>query len=431
MVSILNCLNVDLRNENFSNYNRLIRKVKRLARGNAILLPTVRFPRLKFGDDCLQFVFGFESVAPIAAGWFGKVETVYVYTTKERKIVMKTYSKASEITVGVIGYGGAFNMGKAHLAQMQMAGMTPRAVAEIDPERLKVASDDFPGIEVYSSVDEMLAGSDVQLIAIITPHNTHAELAIKCLRAGRHVVCEKPLAITTEECDAMIAAAKEAGVVLSTYHNRHWDGCILRAVEQIRERKVIGEVIRIEAHMGGYGKPGDWWRTSKSISGGILYDWGVHLLEYALQLLDGEIVEVSGFAKKGFWGPQTKWQEDANEDEGFAVVRLSNGQWLNLTVTSIDAKGKDGQLEITGTKGAYVFDGGTWTLYSHGDGVKTVTTGRNPNSEGRKFYQNIADHLVEGEKLVITPEWSRRPIHILDLACKSAEINRAMKAKHA
>jgi len=343
---------------------------------------------------------------------------------------MKMYSAASEITAGVIGYGGAFNMGKAHLSQMQQAGMTPKAVAEIDPERLDVAREEFPGIETYSSVDEMLAKSDVQMIAIITPHNTHAELAIKCLKAGRHVCCEKPLAITTEECDEMIAAAEASGVVLSTYHNRHWDGCILRAVEQIRDKQVIGDVVRIEAHMGGYGQPRDWWRTSKEISGGILYDWGVHLLEYSLQLLDGQIMEVSGFAKQGYWGPQTAWGADANEDEGYAVVRLSSGQWLTLTVSSIDSKGKDGQLEITGTEGTYVFDGGSWSVYSQEDGVKTVRSGRNPASEGWRFYQNIADHLVKGEKLVITPEWSRRPIHILDLACKSVEANCAIKAVH-
>lgn len=343
---------------------------------------------------------------------------------------MKKYARPEEITVGVIGYGGAFNMGKAHLSQMAQAGMKPKAVAEIDPARLAVAETDFPGIETYASADAMLAASDVQLIAIITPHNTHAELATKCLKAGRHVVCEKPLAITTAECDAMIAAAKEAGVVLSTYHNRHWDGCILRAVEQIRAGRVIGDIVRIEAHMGGYAKPGDWWRTSKSISGGILYDWGVHLLEYSLQLLDGDMVEVSGFAKKGHWGPQTKWGADANEDEGFAVVRFSGGQWLNLTVTTIDTKGKDGQLEITGTEGTYVFDGRTWTLYAQKGGVKTVQSGINPPSEGEKFYQNIADHLVKGERLVITPEWSRRPIHILDLACQSAAANRAMPALH-
>ena len=123
---------------------------------------------------------------------------------------MKRYKTAGAITCGVIGYGGAFNMGRAHLNEMKKAGMTPTAVCEIDPERLKVATQDFPGIETYSTAAEMLKKSKVQLLAIITPHNTHAKLALQCLKAGRHVVCEKPLAITTAECDAMIAAAKKS-----------------------------------------------------------------------------------------------------------------------------------------------------------------------------------------------------------------------------
>jgi scyllo-inositol 2-dehydrogenase (NADP+) len=192
---------------------------------------------------------------------------------------MPHFPKASDIKVGVVGYGGAFNMGRAHLQQMQAAGMTPTAVAEVDTERLKVATVDFPGIETYATVEAMLKKSKVNLIVLITPHNTHAPLALKCLKAGRHVVCEKPLAITTVEVNDMIASAKRSNVMLSTYHNRHWDGRILQAVERIKKKKEIGNIVRIECHMGGYGQPRDWWRTSRKISGGILYDWGVHLLE--------------------------------------------------------------------------------------------------------------------------------------------------------
>ncbi len=344
---------------------------------------------------------------------------------------MKRFKKAADIKVGVIGYGGAFNMGRSHLGQMQQAGMTPTAVAEIDETRLTVAQTDFPGIETYTSTKEMLKKSDVNMIAIITPHNTHADLAAQCLKAGRHVVCEKPLAITTAECDRMIRAAEASGVVLSTYHNRHWDGCILRAVEQVREKGVIGDVWRIEAHMGGYGKPGDWWRSSKSISGGILYDWGVHLLEYSLQILEpSQIVEVTGFAHNGHWGPKTAWKDDTNEDEGRAIVRFADGRLLELTITSMDSNPKRGQLEITGTEGTYIMDGGSWETITHEKGANVTRRGGNPPSEGHKFYQNIADHLVKGEKLVITPEWSRRPIHILDLADRSAKQGKTLKAKY-
>lgn len=343
---------------------------------------------------------------------------------------MKRYKRASDIRVGCIGYGGAFNMGRQHLAEMAAAGMTPAAVCDLDEARLAVAREDFPGIETYRSAAGMLKRSAVDLLAIITPHNTHARLALQCLRAGRHVVCEKPMAVTTAECDAMIAEAGKRRLLLSTYHNRHWDGCIMEAVHRICKRGMIGQVFRVEAHMGGYGCPGDWWRSSKTVSGGILYDWGVHLLEYSLQLLDGEIAEVTGFAKRDFWAPQTAWKNDTNEDEAFAVVRFANGAWLTLTISHLDSNPKRGQLEITGTKGTYIMDGGSWEIIARKGGETVIRKGRNRRSDGWRFYQNIADHLVKGEPLVITPQWARRPIHILDLACRSARLGRAVKAKY-
>jgi predicted dehydrogenase len=339
------------------------------------------------------------------------------------------FKRAKDIKVGAIGYGGAFNMGKSHLGEMQRAGMTPTAVAEIDKSRLKVAEADFPGIETYGSVAEMLKKSDVDLLAIITPHNTHAKLALQCLRGGRHVVSEKPLAVTTAECDAMIAEAKKRRLVLSTYHNRHWDGWIMQAVKTIR-KGTIGEVFRIEAHSGGYNKPGPWWRSSKSISGGIMYDWGVHLLEYALQIIDSDMVEVSGYAKTGFWGPKTKWKKDANEDEGYAVVRFKDGKWLSLSASSIDSNPKPSRLEITGTKGTYLINFGQWEVVTHSGADTVRTKGRDPKSEGWRFYQNIADHMTKGKPLVITPEWARRPIHILDLAGRSAKKGCAIRTTY-
>jgi predicted dehydrogenase len=321
-------------------------------------------------------------------------------------------------------------MGCGHLKEMEQAGMTPVAVCEVDAERLKVAETDFPGIQTYSTVAEMLRKSDVNLITIITPHNTHAKLALQCLKAGRHVVCEKPLAITTAECDAMIAAAKKSGVVLSTYHNRHWDGWILRAMEQIKEKKVIGDIYRVEARMGARTLPSDWWRTSRTISGGILYDWGVHLLEYGLQLIDSDITEVAGFSKTGYWAPKTKWKKDTNEDEAEAVVRFRNGSWLTLNISSLDSNAKPGFLEITGTEGSYVMDWSGYTIHKREGQNYSLEQGAHYPNAWEKFYGNIADHLTKGAKLVITPEWSRRPIHILDLAAQSAKKGRTLAAKY-
>lgn len=343
---------------------------------------------------------------------------------------MKRKGGLKEIKVGVIGYGGAFNMGRHHFNEMRQAGMTPWAVAEIDKERLKSACDDFPGIETYASAEEMLEKSAVDLVTIITPHNTHAALALQCIEAGRHVVCEKPLAIATAECDLMIEAARKKRVLLSTYHNRHWDGCVLQALKTVRSGR-IGDVFRVEAHMGGWGAPRNWWRSSKSVSGGVLYDWGVHLLEYTFQIVASDLVEVAGYAKRGFWASKTCFKADTNEDEAFAVVRYANGAWSTLSISSVESKPKQGMLEITGTKGTYIMDMRGWEVHTHGTKGETITVrGANPPDEGWRLYRNIADHLFKGRELIVTPQWARRPIHVLDLADQSARKGVAIRTRY-
>jgi len=294
---------------------------------------------------------------------------------------MRLYNKARDIKVGVVGYGPSFGMGRYHLEEMKRAGMTPLAAVDIDASCREAAAKDFPNIEIYSSVQKMLKTSEVDLVAIITPHDSHARLALQCLKAGQHVVCEKPMAITTTQCDAMIAAARKNSVMLSVFHNRHWDGCIMAAVKAVRSG-AIGEIVRVEAHMGGWEKPRDWWRSSKSISGGVLYDWGVHLLEYTLQLIDSPIAEVTGFAKSGVWSSGSRWQGDANEDEGYVVIRYADGSWSSLCISQLDSNPKPSVLEITGTKGTYVFDHKTWQVITHNaKGQTVITKGTNPASE--------------------------------------------------
>ena len=157
-----------------------------------------------------------------------------------------------------------------------------------------------------------------------------------------------------------------------------------------------------------------------------MYDWGVHLLEYALQIIDDEMVEVSGYAKAGFWAPKTSWKKDTNEDVASVVVRFKSGKWLTLTVSSIETNPKAGMLEIAGTKGSYVLEGRTYELIQQKGDQKVITMGQNTESLWPRFYKNVANHLVKGTKLVITPEWARRPIHILDLAKQSVKKGRAL-----
>jgi len=353
------------------------------------------------------------------------------------KRLKKWFSKPSEIKVGVIGYGGAFNMGKSHLSAMKGAGMTPFAVCDVDAARLEIARDDFPGIETYTDLSKMLKQSDVNLIVHITPHNLHYKLAAQCLRAGKHVVTEKPFVITTAECDKLIKLADDNKLMLSTYHNRHWDGHIVTAVKKIVEQRVIGDVFAVEALMGGYGMPKDWWRSSKSVSGGILYDWGCHMIEYCLQIIPGELTEVSGFAVEDYWKQRVPkshaFKNDLNEDHASLTARFSKGCKLTLTISQLMSDERPYFINFMGTEGSYQMNMRNWKLrkpFKTKRGFKE-TEGKNAKTTpALTYYKNVAQHMCGKEELVITPQWARRPIHILDLANRSAKQGKAFKAKY-
>jgi predicted dehydrogenase len=312
-------------------------------------------------------------------------------------------------------------MGRAHLREMaQNSGFLPKAVCDINVDVLRQAEQDFPGIETYTSVGEMLTKSEVELVAIILPHHLHCSVALECLRAGRHVVVEKPFALTVDECEEMTREAKKRNLVLSTYHNRHWDGNILTILREIPK---IGRPFRWESHHGAYNEPGPWWRSSKEISGGVIFDWGAHYVEWMLQVLPYAITEISGFRVKEVWTGTT------NEDEVEAIVRFGDRAIASHTSSHVAMAGKD-SIRITGTTGALVWNVGNVTVHqkdAHGQTV--VTHLRSEKNQGHQFYANVHDHIFRGEPLVITPELATRVIQVLDYACRSAESGRALEPR--
>ena len=120
---------------------------------------------------------------------------------------MKQFKNVKQIKSAIIGYGKY--MGKHHGDYMKDVGMKLVAIADPMKEAREAAKNDWPDAEIYNSATELLKKSDAKLATIITPHNTHAPLAIQCLNAGVNVITEKPMAVTTQECDNMIAAAKK------------------------------------------------------------------------------------------------------------------------------------------------------------------------------------------------------------------------------
>lgn len=323
-----------------------------------------------------------------------------------------------ERTVGcaVVGYGGAFNMGKHHGdAIMACPGLDLVAVCDMDESRLDIAEDDYPGIKTYTNLSEMLEDDEIELCVLVTPHNTHAPLAIQCSKARRHVVCEKPFSLTIQEATDMIRAARKAGTVCSVFHNRRRDADFL-TIKGLIDSGAIGEVFQIEANAGGYGYPGDWWRSNKAVSGGAFYDWGAHFIDWILNLVPRRIESVFGF-----FPPKRVWHHVTNEDHCWATIRFEGGVMASFEQSSIAAVGK-AKWRILGTRGGITMgENNTIKLVQIQDDGRRIESDV-PYVEGdwHGYYRSLADHLLLGEPLEVTPESARRVIGVLSLAEQSS-----------
>jgi len=171
------------------------------------------------------------------------------------------------IRVGLLGYGPAYRMGTHHSERIAATpGLELAAVCDRDPARLDAALEEQGDIATFADAEDMARSGQIDLGVVILPHALHAWGIETLLQAGVHVITEKPFAVTVAECDRVIAVAQEKGVMLSVYHNRHWDPDVLTLLHVIESGR-IGEVYSMECNMVGYGRPGQAWRSHKPISG--------------------------------------------------------------------------------------------------------------------------------------------------------------------
>lgn len=321
----------------------------------------------------------------------------------------------------VIGYGGAFNMGKAHANYMRQVGFEFAAACDLDPARVAQAKEDFEGIRTYTSVEELLAQPDIGLVTIITPHNTHAPLAEQVLLSGKHCILEKPMCIHASDADRLVKLARERGLMLSVFHNRRWDGWYLTVMQLIGEGK-LGDIFHVELYKGGYYAPRNWWREDKAISGGAFYDWGAHYVDYLLGIVPGKIRSVRGYIHNRVW------HEKTNEDQIDSTILFENGAVAQIQLSSIARAGK-AHFRILGTKGAVeILDpwSGPLHFYSDQDGENKLIQMGLLNDQQHLYYANIADHLMRGAELIVKPEEARRIIAVIETTERSAAENREL-----
>ncbi|NLF38469.1 Gfo/Idh/MocA family oxidoreductase [bacterium] len=330
---------------------------------------------------------------------------------------MNTNQRAGKtFSFAVIGYGPSFNMAPQHIdAILRHPAFRLTAVCDTSKERLAAAREAYPHITTFTSADTMLKRTDLDLAVIITPHNTHAPLALKCLRAGLHVVVEKPLAITTGEVRQMLAAARAKKRMLSTFHNRRWDNDYL-VLRDILASGVIGDVFRIEAGCNGYHKQRDWWRSSKAVSGGSIYDWGAHFTDWILSLVPAKITSVTGFQAK-----HPAWKDYTNEDHSEYSLQFDNGCLATLTMSNLSAIDRP-RWVLRGTNGSITAAQKSFVVKQYKDGRLWTTEYPfdNAKSDWHAYYRNVCAHLASGEPLVITADASARVIGVLHAADVSA-----------
>lgn len=194
----------------------------------------------------------------------------------------------NDIKIGIVGYGG---MGEYHERDLIKNNpyVTVKGVFDIDNEKVELAKS--KGLVVYESYEKLLNDDEIEAILVATPNDSHKELSIKALQRNKHVICEKPVTICSEDLLEIIKVSNKNNKVFMVHQNRRWDSDYL-IIRNLYKNKQIGDLFQIESRVhGANGIPGDW-RHIKKHGGGMLLDWGVHILDQILFMVDSPIKSI-------------------------------------------------------------------------------------------------------------------------------------------
>lgn len=188
--------------------------------------------------------------------------------------------------VVVIGYGGMGGWHTRYLLESDVCRLA--GIYDIKPERAELARQN--GIFAYDCLEAVLNDPKVDIVTIATPNEMHKPIAIEALRAGKNVITEKPVTLSSADLQEMIDASKKYGKLFTTHQNRRWD-VDYRMMKIAYKCGDLGKVFDVESRIqGSRGIPGDW-RGRKEQGGGMILDWGVHLIDQMLGIVCDKRVE--------------------------------------------------------------------------------------------------------------------------------------------
>lgn len=186
--------------------------------------------------------------------------------------------------VAIIGFGGMGGWHADHLLESDVCNLV--GTFDIKEERQQAARD--RGIYAYPSLEALLSDPKIDLVTIAVPNDLHKELSIQAMEAGKNVISEKPVTLSSKDLQEMFDASKRTGKLFVVHQNRRWDADFL-AIREIYNSGLLGEIFSIESRVhGSRGIPGDW-RHLPEHGGGMMLDWGVHLLDQILWMFPENI----------------------------------------------------------------------------------------------------------------------------------------------
>ena len=338
-------------------------------------------------------------------------------------------------TIAIIGYGG---MGGWHAKQLlslpeefRLAG-----IYDINPERIEAAEKD--GIHGYPTLDALLSDPEIRTVILAVPNNFHKPLSIQAMRAGKNVICEKPVMMNAAELEEVIAVSKETGRQFSVHQNRRWDKDFLM-VKKLIEDGSIGKPFYIESRVqGSKGIPGDW-RCVREAGGGMLLDWGVHLIDQLMYLIDSPVTEVyAHLLSVKLPGVDDNFKLMMRFHNGLsALVEVDTYTFINLPRWHVSGDSGTAQIDDFSCTGRIVrarTEEMRWEpgiVYTVAGPTRTMAPRPKESieelplpaleSDARDYYRNFRDADEGKTPLAVTPDQALRVMRVIDAVFASAE----------
>lgn len=342
--------------------------------------------------------------------------------------------------LGIIGYGGIAAFHSTTLIKDPRIEI--RGVYDINPARLDVAA--AKGFPICSSADELLRNPDIQIVLIATPNNFHRDYGIDCMRKGKHIIVEKPAAMDSLELTEMMQVANETNKVFTVHQNRRRDVDFLMIKKAIEDGEV-GRPFIIESRvLGSRGVP-EGWRQYKIAGGGMLLDWGVHMIDQLLMMRQEKVVSVYThmFSIKC---PEVDdyFKLLLRFDDGLsAQIEVGTYNFINLPRWYVCGDAGTMQIDDWNCNGRVmkakdrIINWEEEIIYTKAGPTKTMAPRAKETieeiplpileSDYSLFYSDLIDHLEGKSSLAVKPEEAMRTTLIMEAVFQSHETGQAIQ----